>query len=669
MQNITFIQDLAIVMIVAALVSILFHRFNQPQVIGYILAGIIIGPHTPPFSFIQDEASIQTLADLGLIFLMFSLGLEFNFRKLRQVGATAMITAVLDVVLMVWLGYMVGRWLGWGRIESIFLGAIICDSSTTLLAKTLSDLGWVRQKFAGLVFGITIVEDLLAIAIIALLNGLGTSGSVQAGAILGRMGELSAFLVAVVVLGLLAAPRLLGALARYKSDELLLITVLGLCFGVSLVAVKLQFSLALGAFLMGAVTAEARAIERIEQLVAPLRHTFSAVFFVTVGLLIQPALLIQHFGPIALITLLVIGAKAINCTAGALLTGNDPGTSLRVGLGMAQIGEFAYIIAAMGVALNMTDEFLYQIAVSVSLLTTVVNPYLLRGSGSLAGFLKKWSSPRIVETVQLYNNWLERIGEGRRNSAVLRVTRRSIWIVIINAALIAAIFLGGAFLAGQKSLWLSPFEFWEGAGNVLIWLICALAALPLYVSSLRKIQALGMIVSEMCVPPEIMSGWARNLRMLITHAVLLLGLLGLGVLTFVLSAALLPSWKELVVLLTLLALVMWMRWRGMIRVYARAQAALFDLFARETPRASAPAIQSLLSVHMETIVVTPKSQSVGKRIVDLQLRTLTGANAVSIERDSETIVNPGPAETIHPGDRILLLGNQEQIEKAIQLFR
>jgi CPA2 family monovalent cation:H+ antiporter-2 len=669
MQNVMIIQDLAIVMIVAALVSIIFHRFDQPRVIGYILAGVIIGPHTPPFSFIQDRASIQTLADLGLIFLMFSLGLEFNFRRLRQVGATAVITAILDVVIMVSLGYMVGRWLGWGRIESIFLGAIICDSSTTILAKTLGDLGWVRQKFAGLVFGATIVEDMLAIVIIALLNGLGTSGSVQAGAILGRMGELSVFLVAVVVLGLLAVPRLFGALARYKSDELLLITVLGLCFGVSLVAVKLQFSLALGAFLMGAVTAEARALERIEQLVTPLRHTFSAVFFVTVGLLIQPSLLIQHFGPIALITLLVIVGKTINCTVGALLTGNEPGTSLRVGLGMAQIGEFAYIIAAMGLTLNMTDEFVYQVAVSVSLLTTVANPYLLRSSDSIAGLLKKLVRPRIIETIKLYGNWVERIGEGRQNSAVLRVTRRSIVIVIVNAALIAGIFLGGAYLAGRKSLILPWFKSWEGAGNVLIWIACALVALPLYVSSLRKIQALGMIFSEMCVPPEVTTNWAKNLRMLITHTVLLLGILSLGVMTFVLSTTLLPSWIELVVLLSLLALIMWMRWRGLIRVYARAQTALIDLFARETPRTSAPAIQSLLSVHMETIIVTPQSQSVGKRIVDLQLRTLTGANAVSIERGEQTIVNPGPEETIQTGDRILLLGNQDQIEKAIQLFR
>ncbi|MFH0878378.1 MAG: cation:proton antiporter [Lentisphaerota bacterium] len=259
MESISFIQDLAIVMMVAAVVSIVFHRFDQPRVIGYILAGVIIGPHTPPFSFIHDEASIRTLADLGVIFLMFSLGLEFNFRKIRNVGGTAAATAVLDVVVMLWIGYTLGRLLGWGRMESVFLGAVICDSSTTLLVKTLNDLGWTRRPFASLIFGITLVEDLLAIVLIAVLNGLGMTGSVQPGMLLGRLGDLGIFLVVVIVVGLLAVPRLLGALARYKSDELLLITVLGLCFGVSLVAVKLQFSLALGAFLMGAVTAEARA--------------------------------------------------------------------------------------------------------------------------------------------------------------------------------------------------------------------------------------------------------------------------------------------------------------------------------------------------------------------------------------------------------------------------
>ena len=667
MESVLFIQDLAIVMIVAAVVSMVFHRFNQPPVIGYILVGLIIGPHTPPFTFIHNESSIRTLADLGVIFLMFSLGLDFNFRKLRSVGATAVFTAIVDVVIMVWIGYSLGRFFGWGRVESIFLGAIICDSSTTILAKVINDLGWGRRRFAELVFGMTIVEDLLAIVLIALLNGLG-SGGVLSSAVLIRTGELGVFLVAVVTLGLLFVPRLLGILAKYHSDELLLITVLGLCFGVSLVAVKLEFSLAMGAFLMGAVTAEARAIDRIEKLVTPLRHMFSAIFFVTIGLMVQPALMLQYWAPILVITSILLVAKTVNCTTGAFLAGQSPGISFRAGLGMAQIGEFAYIIAAMGITMGLTDDFLYQVAVAVSFLTTLLNPYLLRGSDRMSATLKRLIPSRLYDTLGLYTNWLERVQEARGNSVVRQVVRRSIRIVLINAALIAAVYLVGAFLAGREYRLFPSLKLWAGAGAALIWLLCALVAAPLYVSSLRKIQALGMILSETCIPPALTSGWALRFRLLIANAVLLLGILGLGLLTFALSTTLLPSWKELVVLLAVLILVMWLRWRRLIAVYARAQSSIQGLFAREARSVSAPSVQQLLSVHLDTLVLTPRSAAVGRRILDLQLRAKSGANAVSIERGAQTIVNPDPSETFQAGDRVLLLGTPEQLEKAGRLM-
>jgi len=383
---------------------------------------------------------------------------------------------------------------------------------------------------------------------------------------------------------------------------------------------------------------------------------------------VQPALLVQHYSPFLLLTLIVIAGKQINCTLGALLTGSDPGTAFRAGLGMAQIGEFAYIIAAMGIFLGMTDQYLYQIAVSVSLLTTVINPYLLRGSDRLAAFFRPGFSPRFFAAIAAYDNWLQRIGRERRGNALARAVRRSIWVVLINAALICAIFLIGALVANQKAIYLPEFHLWPGAGMVLLWLGCALVALPLYVSCLRKIQALGMILSEICVPPALASNWAQRLRLLIAHTTLLLGILGLGLMTFVLSSTLLSSWYELLGLLAVLALVMWIRWRKLIGVYARAQSDLLDMFAREAPQSADVAWHGLLSVHMETVTVGAGSPSAGQRIGDLKLRTRTGANAVSIERAGQTLVNPGPGEMILPGDRILLLGRQEQIDQAIRLF-
>ncbi|HTD88433.1 MAG TPA: cation:proton antiporter, partial [Candidatus Binatia bacterium] len=253
MHTVEFLEDLAIVMIVAGLVTIVFHRFKQPVVLGYIIAGVIIGPHTPPFEFIHNRDAINTLADLGVVLLMFSLGLEFSLRKLRQVGASAFIAAFLEILLMAWLGYEIGRAFGWSNMDSIFLGAILSISSTTIIVKALSELGKAREHFAQLMFGILIVEDILGIAMIALLSGVATTGALSIGEVGLTLGKLGIFLAMLLVVGLISVPRLIGYVAKFKSNEMLLITVLGLCFGVSLLAAKLEYSVALGAFVIGAI--------------------------------------------------------------------------------------------------------------------------------------------------------------------------------------------------------------------------------------------------------------------------------------------------------------------------------------------------------------------------------------------------------------------------------
>jgi monovalent cation:H+ antiporter-2, CPA2 family len=271
MHSVAFLQDLAIVMIVAAIVTILFHRLRQPVVLGYILAGVIIGPHTPPVLLLNDQKTIETLSELGVVFLMFSLGLEFSFRKLTKVGFTAIIAATLEILLMIWVGYVIGRAFGWKPMDCLFLGAMLSISSTTIIVKALNDLGLTKQRFAELIFGILIVEDILAIILIALLSGIAQTGEFAFGEVLKTTGRLVVFLAVALVLGLLAVPRLLRYVSGFKSNEMLLVTVLGLCFGVSLLAVKLEYSVALGAFIIGAVIAEAREIHRIEALTEPIR--------------------------------------------------------------------------------------------------------------------------------------------------------------------------------------------------------------------------------------------------------------------------------------------------------------------------------------------------------------------------------------------------------------
>ncbi|MEI9863962.1 MAG: cation:proton antiporter [Limisphaerales bacterium] len=297
---------------------------------------------------------------------MFSLGLEFSLGKLKRVGATAFIAAALEIVLMLGIGYQIGRWFGWSQMDSVFLGAMLSISSTTIIVKALAELGKSKERFAELIFGILIVEDILAIAIIALLSGIAMTGSLQIGEVVGTVSRLGIFLVVTLVLGLLFVPRLIGYVARFKSNEMLLITVLGLCFGFSLLAVKLHYSVALGAFIIGAVIAEAREVKKIEHLTEPVRDMFSAIFFVAIGMLIDPALLAQYWLPIAVITVVVVVGKVLTCSFGTFVAGNDTRTSLRVGMGLAQIGEFSFIIAALGLNLGVTSKFLYPIAVTVS---------------------------------------------------------------------------------------------------------------------------------------------------------------------------------------------------------------------------------------------------------------------------------------------------------------
>ncbi|NBR45839.1 MAG: cation:proton antiporter, partial [Verrucomicrobia bacterium] len=309
MHGLELVQDLAVVMAAAAVATILCQRFKQPVVLGYILAGIVIGPNTPPICFVSDETAIKTLSELGVILLMFSIGIHFSFRKLRDVGMAAVVAAVVEIAGMFLVGYEAGKWMGWSRMDSIFLGAVLSISSTTIIAKALEAMGLLRREFARVVFGILIVEDILAVAMLGILTHLGTTGEMDLASTGTTMLSLTAFLVGVAVVGFLVIPRLIDLASRTEMEEVLLITVLGMIFGISLLAEKLGFSVALGAFLAGAVLAEVRQVKRIDRLVAPVRDVFSAIFFTSSGMLIKFDFLGDGLGVVLWITLLVLVGK------------------------------------------------------------------------------------------------------------------------------------------------------------------------------------------------------------------------------------------------------------------------------------------------------------------------------------------------------------------------
>lgn len=668
MHGITLLQDLAVVMIVAGLVSIIFHRFNQPVVLGYIIAGVIIGPHTPPFPLVSDRETISILSELGVILLMFSLGLEFSLRKLRQVGGAAFIAAALEILLMAWLGYQIGGLFGWGTMDRIFLGAMLSISSTTIIVKVLTGLGKTRERFSQLIFGILIIEDILAIVMIALLSGIAMTGTLAMADVGETLGRLLIFLVAALVLGLLAVPRLIAYVARFKSNEMLLVTVLALCFGFALLAVKLGYSVALGAFIIGAVIAEAREIGRVEILIEPVRDMFSAIFFVTIGLMINPNTLAEYWFAVVVLTIAVVVGKVLTCALGTFVAGNDTRTSVRVGMGLAQIGEFSFIIATLGLTLKVTSEFLYPIAVAVSAITTLLTPYLIRSSDTVVEWFDRVAPRRLVQATGLYTRWAGELAAQRQPSMAGKLARRWSWQILLNVLLTGAIFIIAAFIGRRPPMWLANLDIDEEWLQAGLWLAAALLALPIFVAVFRKLQALGLLIAETRVKDTGNAERTATVRAMVAQVVSAAGLGALALYVLLLSSALLPSVNILLPLFALLALVTWIFWRTLIKLYSKAQVALEDTFAQAPPPhhhdIPHPMPLMLREANLEVVAIADGVASAGKLIRELELRSRTGASIVAIQRDGANIINPVPDEELLPGDQVLLLGTRPQLDAA-----
>ncbi|HOC57807.1 MAG TPA: cation:proton antiporter [Verrucomicrobiota bacterium] len=672
MHSIDFLQDLAVVMIVAGLVTIVFHRLKQPVVLGYIIAGVIIGPHTPPYALIHDEANINTLSELGVILLMFSLGLEFSLRKLTRVGVPALIAALLEILVLFWVGYEIGHFFDWPLLDSIFLGAMLSMSSTTVIIKVLSELGKMKERFAQLIFGILIIEDILGIAMIALLSGIAMTGSLRVGEVGMTLGKLGIFMAVTLVAGLLGVPRLISYVARFKSNEMLIVTVLGLCFGVSLLSAKLGYSVALGAFVIGAVIAEAREIHRIEALIEPVRDMFSAIFFVAIGLLIDPKLLVTYWQPVVVITLAVVVGKVLTCSFGSFVGGNDTRTSLRVGMGLAQIGEFSFIIASLGVTLKVTSAFLYPIAVAVSAVTTLLTPYLIKSADGAVEWWARVAPQPLVNSLDLYTRWVGELGVQRQGRMAVRLALRWSAQMVLNAALVAGVFIGAAFVERHPPGWLQELGLRAEGLKATLWLAAMVVSLPLLIATFRKLQALGLLVAETKVSRAAAGERTEATRAIVAQVVPIAGVIGLGVFVFMLSSTLLPSRNVMILLLLIVAATTWWHWRAFVKIYSRAQIALEETFAQPpAPRPQGPpaALQSLFrEADVETVILAAGSPAIGQLIRELELRTRTGASIVGIERSGVNIINPSADEELQAGDRVLLLGNRTQLDAARKCF-
>ena len=432
------IQDLAIIMIVGGATTLLFRAIKQPTVLGYILAGFLVGPHFEWLPTVVEPDSIKVWAEIGVIFLLFALGLEFSFKKLARVGTPATVTALVEIGCMTAVGYLIGRGFGWSFYDSIFLGGILAISSTTIIIRAFDELEMKTRGFVKLVFGVLIVEDLVAILLMVLLTTIAVSQKFS-GIEMGTASlKLGFFLALWFILGIFLVPTFLKKSRQLLKGDTLLVVAIGLCFLMVVLATKVGFSPAFGAFIMGSILAETTDSQRIEHIIHPVKDLFGAIFFVSVGMLIDPKILAVHSMPIIVIFFVTIIGKLLSSVVGALLAGQSLRHSIQAGLSLAQIGEFSFIIAGLGLSLGVTSDFLYPIAISVSALTTFTTPYLIQSSDHVVKFLESSLGPEWIRNLERFRVNAESVRQSQGWSQVLKAEALKVGA---NAVIVVAIFL------------------------------------------------------------------------------------------------------------------------------------------------------------------------------------------------------------------------------------
>ena len=658
-----FFQDLAVLMVAAGVTSVIFTRLGWPKVIGYIAAGILMSRHTWGGSFLADEASITTIGQLGIVFLMFTLGLEFSAGQMKKVQHVTVPTALFDTVMMIWLGYTVARrFLGWDTVPSLFLGAALCDSATTLLAKTIDEMKWSQRPFVRYIFGTTIFEDILCIGVIALVTGVANGKGMSLVSVGLSLGGLLVFLVCVVVFGLLIVPRLLNRVGRLKDDEVLLLTLLGCCFLVSFIASKLDFSLALGAFLVGVLGSGTEVRERINRLTAPLRNMFAAVFFVTIGLLVDPFVCWRHLPTILALSLLVVAGKSFNCFSLSILTGQRVKDAVQTGLGLAQIGEFAYMVALLYMTTTKDVECpIYQIVVGVSLVTTCLNPVLMKLSDPAGDWLEEHLPARVRGWLSAYSDWLSRFRGARMPSTLQRHIRsRVIWLVAIALMNVAVSFAA----ARLEELDYSRFSgFFDSHKRVFFCLVANIFCVSMLAPIAGMGRSLGHDVGTVLVGTRQPRRWRAAVVGLVTWFVLAAVLVVATAQILMINVNLQPDEPLLrwLVFIAIVAVAIF-GWKRFALAGRRAGRRFNEALAAEKRHPSSGATVKL-SVPGDFYVNIPvKAKSaIGRTIKELDVRARTGASIVSIVRGDERIRNPGPGWQFAQGDEVMAIGEPGQL--------
>lgn len=638
------ITDLGLILGAAGIVTLLFKKLKQPLVLGYIIAGFLVGPHFRVFPTITEIENIRTWADIGVIFLLFGLGLEFSFKKLIKVGGTALVTAIIEVSATITLGYLIGQLLHWNPMDSLFLGGILGIASTTIIIRAFDELGVKSRKFAGVVMGVLVIEDLVAVVLLVLLSTVAVSRQFSGTEMLGSVLKLAFFLILWFLSGIFFIPTFLKKTKKLMNDETVLIISLALCFLMVLLASKAGFSSALGAFIMGSILAETVQGSRIEHLLEPVKNLFGAIFFVSVGMLIDPKMLVEHIGPILAGTLVLLIGKPLFATGGALLSGQPLKTSVRAGMSLSQIGEFSFIIATLGVTLQVTSNFLYPIAVAVSVITTFTTPYMIRLSEPVYALAERSLPVRWKAALHRYS------------SGAQTITSISDWRILLrsyalNVVVYSVIILSIIFLSLR---YLQPLFAGYRWGNVLTAFCTLMFLMPfLWALSLRRGQ-----------PEAFAKIWLQN-KYRGPLVMLQLARIGLSVffIGFLADRLLSASWA-LVLALVVIALLLFFSKR-IQAFYNRIESRFLDnlnekerLQKQESSAELAP-----WDAYIAPFEVDADMPVAGKTLLDLMLREKFGVNVAMIERGSRVITAPGRDEFVYPGDVLSVIGTDEQLEK------
>jgi CPA2 family monovalent cation:H+ antiporter-2 len=670
----TILVDLALVLSVAAVTTILFRRLRQPVVLGYVLAGVIVGPHIPIPLFVDPER-IHTLSELGVILVMFSVGLELSIRQLVRVLPTAGPTGLIQQGAMLWLGYLVGQAFGWTTRESMFCGAMVAISSTMVVAKVFAEQG-VRGKVSELVFGVLVMQDLSAVLLLALLTALSSGAGVSGTALFLSSGRLIAFLLGMVIAGFVIVPRFMRFVRKLRSPETLLVTSIGLCFGLAVLAQELGYSVALGAFVAGSLVAESGEGERVEQLVRSVRDVFAAVFFVSVGMIVDPGMIVGEWPAVVVLTLVVLIGQVGSVSLGCFLSGNDVRTSIQAGMSLAQIGEFSFIIAGVGVKLGAIRPSLYPVGVAVAVITTFITPWFIRISKPVALYVDRRLPKRLQTFATLYGGWLEQL-RGAKKDARGQSPGRLIRLMLLDAAAIAFIVIGVSVNKRGLLHWLAGLGFSRGLSIVAMMIGAFTLCAPFLFGILSLARSLGRSLTAALWPSAPAAGeggTAPPRALLVTVQLAIVLLVGLPLLA--LTQPFLPALYGSALFAVILAALGVTFWRSAENLQEHVRAGAEIIVAALARQAEHPERLTLENVHpllptlgdLTPVNLLPTCAAVGKTLGQLNLRGLTGATVVAITRGTKGIV-PTAMEILQAGDVLALAGSHEVVEHAVTLLR